>query len=337
MTSRERVLQAVSHKTSDLMPSTLYLDDSVRETLAQSSERGRKCLAYPDDTVRILWDNVGVELDDQTYLDPFGVRYHRSISFDQWVDPPMQEPDARLIPRIQLLPEDEEERVLSTRRENPDKFIYYQFSMTFGERLWALRGFERYLMDLVEYPNFIHEALDVLMEMHCEALERLFKLPIDGVTFGDDFGSQRGMMISPNNVRTFYKKRLGDLFGKVRDKGLVAGFHSCGDNTEIMRDYLDIGLQIFHPLQPECMDIAQIKREFGKDLTFRGGIGMQTVVVQGTPEEIARYVLDSARILSENGGYILEPCKPLPPETPLENAIAFIEAMYRARRYEFQA
>jgi len=336
MTSRERVLQALSHKTSDLMPSTLYLDDSLREKFAQSSERARKCLAYPDDTVRILWDNVDVELDDQTYLDPFGVLYHRSIGGDQFVDPPLQEPDARLIPRIQLLPEGEEERVLAIRRENPDKFIYYQFSMTTGERLWALRGFERYLMDLVEYPDFIHEALDVLMEMHYEALQRLFKLPIDGITFGDDFGGQRGLMISPNSFRTFYKKRLGDLFGKVRDKGMVAGFHSCGDNTVIMRDYVDIGLQVFHPFQPECMDITHIKREFGKDLAFRGGIGMQGVVPQGTPEEVTRYVLDSARILSENGGYILEPCKPLPPETPLENVLAFIEAMYQARRYEFQ-
>ncbi len=127
------------------------------------------------------------------------------------------------------------------------------------------------------------------------------------------------------------------MFGRVRDNGMVAGFHSCGDNTVIMRDFVDIGLQIFHPLQPEGMDISQIKQEFGKDLTFRGGIGMQTVVTRGAPEEVTRYVLDSARILSESGGYILEPCKPLPPETPIENALAFVEAMYKARNYDFQA
>ena len=102
-----------------------------------------------------------------------------------------------------------------------------------------------------------------------------------------------------------------------------------------MGDYVDIGLQVFHPLQPECMDIKAIKNQFGRDLTFRGGIGTQGAAVHGTPEDARHAVLDAARILSLDGGYLLEPCKPLPPETPVENALAFIEAMEKARRYQF--
>lgn len=190
-------------------------------------------------------------------------------------------------------------------------------------------------MDLYSNPEFIHAALDILLEMHLEAVEIVTKLPVDGITFGDDFGSQKGLMISPQAFRTFFKDRLALLYAKIREAGMVVGGHSCGDTTELMRDYVDIGLQVFHPLQAECMDIAAIKKEFGKDLTFRGGIGVQRAVVHGTPSEVRKEVLEAASILSEAGGYLMEPCKPLPPETPVANAAAFVQALQDARRYAF--
>ena len=327
MTSRERVLQAIRHKQTDVLPGTLYLDERLKNLSG---------LDYPNDTVRILWEIESEPLPDGGFRDPFGVRWERNAASACFVAPPLREPDAKQIPRLSLLPEGEINRIRSIRAANPDRFIYYQFTMTFGERLWALRGLEQYLADLVEYPDFIHQALDVLLEMHMGAIDVLVTLPIDGITFGDDFGTQRGLMISPALFRTFFRDRLAILYRRVHAAGLVVGAHSCGDNTAIMRDYIEIGLQVFHPLQPECMDITTIKREYGRDLTFRGGIGVQGSVVHGTPDQVRREVLTAAKILSAAGGYLLEPCKPLPPETPIENAVAFVEAMKQARNYNFE-
>jgi len=327
MTSRERVLKAIQHRQTDVLPGTLYLDERLKKMSG---------LDYPNDTVRILWEIESEPLPDGGFRDPFGVRWERNAASACFVAPPLREPDAKQIPRLSLLPEGEINRIRSIRAANPDRFIYYQFTMTFGERLWALRGLEQYLADLVEYPDFIHQALDVLLEMHMGAIDVLVTLPIDGITFGDDFGTQRGLMISPALFRTFFRDRLAVLYQRVHTAGLVVGAHSCGDNTAIMRDYVEIGLQVFHPLQPECMDIAAIKREYGRDLTFRGGIGVQGGVVHGTPDQVRREVLSAAEILSAGGGYLLEPCKPLPPETPIENAVAFVEAMKQARNYNFE-
>ncbi len=94
----------------------------------------------------------------------------------------------------------------------------------------------------------------------------------------------------------------------MRSAGLIAGHHSCGDNTEIMKDFVDIGLQVFHPLQPEAMDIVKIKKEFGKDLTFRGGIGTQGDMVFGTPEQARKAVRDAVKVLSKGGGKISFAC-----------------------------
>lgn len=332
MTSKERVLCAIGHEEPDRLPTTLYLDPDLKARLMDEPE-GRSALSLiEDDTLRILWELEAEIIDQTSFRDPFGVLWKRAGTAYFHRDPPMRTPDVHKMPRIRLLPAGEEERIRQLRRENPEKFIYYQLSLTFGERLWALRGFEQYLADLVENPTFVHKALDVLLEMHLEAIEALIRLPINGITFGDDFGSQKGMMISPACFREFYKDRLALLYSTVRDAGLVAGAHSCGDNTEIMGDYVDIGLQVFHPLQPECMDIREIKREYGRDLTFRGGIGTQGAVVRSTPEQVRAYVVDSVRVLAEGGGYLMEPGKPLPSEMTTENAIAFIEAMCEARQ-----
>ncbi len=333
-TSREKVLDAVYRREADSLPATLYLDKAIQTKLAETYGY-RAAEQFTNDTVRILWNVEHTNINDREFRDPFGVRWIRSDGGYFFEDPLLPEPNASLIPRIKLLEPADRENILAIRQANPDKFIFFQFTMTFGERLWALRGMENYLMDLVEYPDFVHNALDILLEMHLEALETLVHLPIDGITFGDDFGTQKGLMISPRQFRTFFKPRMAVLYQKVRNAGLVVGAHSCGDNTAIMKDYIDLGLQVFHPLQPECMDIAYIKKTYGRDLTFRGGIGTQGAVVWGSPDEVRKMVFDAATVLGRGGGYLLEPCKPLPPETPIENAMAFIEAMEKARQFQF--
>lgn len=335
ITPRERTLQAIVHQKPDRLPVTLYLGKEVKEKLLGALGPRENWPCPEDDTVRILWpvDYNGVR--DGYCTDMFGCDW--SVSHDGFMmgKPLLDEPAAERIPVIDLVPRQEVDRILKIRNDNPDKFIFYQFSLTFGERLWSLRGLQETCMDYLLEPVFVETALDMLMEMHMKALDTVLELPIDGVTFGDDFGSQRGLMISRDVILRYYKPRYAKLYEKVRSAGKVVGTHSCGDNTDIMGDYVDIGLQVFHPLQPECMDIKKIKAEFGKDLAFRGGIGTQGAIASGTPQQAREEVRQAVEILSEGGGYLLETTKPLPAETPLENAIAVMEEMAKCSHYDF--
>lgn len=335
MTSRELAFEALKHKTPARIPFTLYLEKPLFEKL--SNQRGPRDTwpCPPDDIIRILWEIEDHDVTADGFKDRFDGEWRRGEGACNFVNPPLAEPDISKIPRIDLVPQPDIERILKTRREHPDKFIFYQFTACFGERLWNLRGLEQILMDYLLEPGFVHAALDVLMELHMAALEKILPLPIDGVTFGDDFGTQRGMMISRSVFCEFFKPRLAKMYAKVRLAGKIAGHHSCGDNTEIMGDFIDIGLQVFHPLQPEAMNIRRIKKEFGKDLTFRGGIGTQGAIVFGSPDQARAEVRQAVKILSANGGYFLETTKPLPPETPVENAWAVIEEMARVINYQF--
>ena len=103
----------------------------------------------------------------------------------------------------------------------------------------------------------------------------------------------------------------------------------------MFQPFVQSGIQFFHPLQPECMDIAKIKREYGRHIAFRGGIGVQNAVSFGTPDEARKQVREAGRILCQGGGYLMETVKPLFANVPLENALAVIDEIRKVSRYEF--
>jgi uroporphyrinogen decarboxylase len=100
--------------------------------------------------------------------------------------------------------------------------------------------------------------------------------------------------------------------------------HSCGNITDILPDLIDIGVQVVHPLQPEAMDVERCRREYGKYLTFWGGLGSQSTLPRGTPDDVRREVKQRLELFRD-GGYILAPAGAAPAETPAENIAAIVE------------
>jgi len=132
--------------------------------------------------------------------------------------------------------------------------------------------------------------------------------------------------MSPDHWREFIKPRLATLFARVKAEGLFTFLHSCGNVSEIIPDLIEIGLDVLHPIQPEAVDIALLKAEYGDKLAFYGGISTQRTLPHGTPEEVAAAVRQTVDVMSKGGGYILAPGITLQHDVPLENILAFILA-----------
>jgi len=328
MTERQLVLEALNFKEPMVIPYTLYLDKELTCRLVKEWEA-------ENHTVRILWRIEQKEFADH-FIDRFGVRWDRSAAGDYMYSGDfLPEPDPAGIPEIEFITDADVHEIMSVRRANPDKFVYFQFTTSLSGRLAAFRGMDGYLMDLALHPRFIEETLEKLLAMHMRALDRLLALPVDGIVFGDDFGSQKGLLISPETFRRFFRPVYRKIAERIRSGGKIVGLHSCGNNTELMGEFVDVGIQFFHPLQPECMDISRMKREYGKHITFRGGIGVQRAVSFGTAEEAKREVLGAAKILSAGGGYLMETVKPLTTDISLENVQAVVDGIRQASRYRF--
>ena len=195
------------------------------------------------------------------------------------------------------------------------------------ERATFMCGMERLLLWVALEPAFVDALLRGIADTILRTMDILLeRFAFDGIAVSDDYGTQKAMLISPEAWRRFVRPRLADIFGRAKAAGRTVFLHSCGNVRPIVPDLVDLGLDILHPIQPEAMDIFELKRTFGRHLTFCGGLGTQDLLVHASPAQIHREVLRLRDEMGRGGGYILEPGITLQADVPLANILALIDA-----------
>jgi uroporphyrinogen decarboxylase len=124
-----------------------------------------------------------------------------------------------------------------------------------------------------------------------------------------------------------HPSQLKQLYGYVKGKGMYVAQHSCGDIREVFGDLVDIGMDIYNTFQPEIYDVKGMKREYGRDVTFYGGISTQRLLPFGSPEDVRRETLEMMETVGRDGGYIAAPTHSIPNDVPTENILAFLDAV----------
>ncbi|MBN2772752.1 MAG: uroporphyrinogen-III decarboxylase, partial [Prolixibacteraceae bacterium] len=106
-------------------------------------------------------------------------------------------------------------------------------------------------------------------------------------------------------------------------------WHSCGSIIPIIPDFIEIGLDILNPIQPLAygMNPVYLKKNFGKELVFFGGIDVQNLLPNGSPVQIKNAIKRIVRILGKNGGFIVAPAHNIQPDTPIKNILAFFDSL----------
>lgn len=212
------------------------------------------------------------------------------------------------------------------RKKHPDQFVLAWGPGLF-ESAWALCGFENYLSYIAGEPAFVEEVTENLADYACAVTAQLAGTGVDGIRYGDDWGLQHGPMIDPGTWRRLFKKRYRRVFDSARALGLPVMIHSCGNITDLLDDFIDIGVQVVHAFQPEAMDVAACQKRFGKNVSFWGGLGSQSTIPNGTPEDCRREVRDRLKLF-EKGGYILAPAGAIPTEAPVANVAAIVQEAF---------
>jgi uroporphyrinogen-III decarboxylase len=200
---------------------------------------------------------------------------------------------------------------------------------TIWETAWALRGYERLLMDLVVNPELADRILEIPFRYHLAAAERLTAMGIDMLWTGDDVGMQTGMLIAPRLWRRFLKPRMAELISRVKaiNPGLKVAYHTDGHVRAIIPELIEIGVDVLNPVQPACMDPAELAREYGDRLCFWGTIDEQRTLPFGSPAEVRAEVLKRLATVGRRGGLILGPTHHVQLDTPLENFWAMVDTI----------
>ena len=211
---------------------------------------------------------------------------------------------------------------------NKDKYAVGTVWFTLFERLWMLRGFNNMLMDpYIDKKNFF-SLQEKVVDFNLAQINHWSELKADAVYFSDDWGSQRALLMNPDDWRRIYKPAYRKMFRKARDNGMHVFMHLCGNVIDIIPDLIDIGLNVLNPVQPQAMDIRELSEKFGGHLCFYGGIDVQGTLVNGTRDEIKKEVNQLVKLLGGfNGGYIGGTSHSIMPETPLDNIIYMFEAL----------
>jgi len=326
MIPREVVLATINHQPTDIIPYILSIDAEPRKRLDEYYGGPEN---FPEHEAFIVGRGVNwraEDLPDGRFRDIFGVVWVQGNIF-HIVEPVLKEPSLAGFEFPSLISDEEVADLERWCEENAEKFRIFTFGLLFWERAWALRGMENILMDMALEERFCHELFERLMELHLEALDKILHLPIDSIRFGDDFGGQKGLLMGLPYWRKYIKPRLAKMYGKVRDAGKIVSIHSCGDNSEILGEMIEMGLQVFNPAQPEANDLPALKKLYGRHLTLEGGIGTQVTLPFGTPDQVREEVRRCREVLGPGGGLIMTTTKPIRPEVPTENAVACVEAI----------
>jgi uroporphyrinogen decarboxylase len=196
------------------------------------------------------------------------------------------------------------------------------------EWAWNVRGFETLFSDIADRPEMAECLLDRRTETLCRAARMQVEAGVDVLGIHDDVAMQTGPMMSLATWRIWFKPRWARVLAEARTvrPDILVWYHSDGNAAAFVPDLIEIGVNVLNPIQPECMNGADIKRQYGDRLAFWGGLGTQTTLPFGTPSDVRAEVKRLVSTLGAGGGLLLEPTHQVQPDVPWENILAYVEA-----------
>ncbi len=199
-----------------------------------------------------------------------------------------------------------------------------------------LMGFEEFFIKMMLEPKVVEALLDRIVSYHIGQWDLILDEAgkyLEAVVICDDLGTQSSPIMKPSIYRELIKPAHKKIVSFIKSKADVKViYHSDGAISEFLPDIVDVGFDVLNPLQVSAVgmnDTAQLKNEFGKKLSFWGaGCESQSTLTHGTVADIRAEVEQRVRDLAPGGGLILGSVHNIQRDAPVENVVAFYDALY---------
>lgn len=354
MTSKERYRAALEHRNPDRVPidyqSKKGIDKKLREFYGVTSERELLdtlgCDFYylsvrdisQNETALPIYRGPELKISKTERTCPLGIRFKRQVGADKFgadeaILGPLEDAKSEKDILDYSLPDPgwfDFEPLLKECEEFSDKVIIGgMWSGILGDS-YRMHGFQNFLLNLAMNPELIKTLVNRMTDFYLELNERLFRLlkdKMDIFFFGNDFGSQNGLLFSKDQWDDIFFENYKKLVGLAKSYGYTVMTHSCGSVAELMDRFIETGIEILDPVQTTStgMEPERIKERFGDKLVFHGAIDTQHILPRGSEADVKKHVEDTISVLGKNGGYIMVSCNSLQDDTPVEN----IDVMYK--------
>lgn len=210
-----------------------------------------------------------------------------------------------------------------------DKFLLGGFASSFYYPT-QVRNMEDLLVDLVINPGLAKHIIKRCFDWHMDYHERLLKAAagrLDAMQIADDFATQLDLLISVEMFREYFKKPMSEYIALAKSYGAIPFFHCCGSAYHLIKEFIDIGIEILDPVQTAAnnMDPEKLKTEFGTYITFHGAGETQHILPHGNCDEVRENARFLSKTLGSGGGYIMSSCHFFQSDVPVNNILAFYE------------
>lgn len=210
--------------------------------------------------------------------------------------------DPRLCERIY-------ERAKGADREK--SFVTGSHRETLWERSYNLVGMDNLMIAFIDSPEAVRELLRRVMDFQLGIARHYIEVGIELANLGDDLGSQRGLLFSPQILREFFVAEYRRLISFYKERGVFIGFHSCGHVEPVLDVFMDLGVDILNPVQAMANELDAVREKTRGRMALQGGVSTHTIML-GPVEKIRKETRLRLWQLGRGGGYFCGPDQGLP-------------------------
>ncbi len=353
MTPKERFLTALAGRIPDRIPITehLFSQKLLKEIL------GYNTILYDGKAQAELSAKLGIDTiwapingfcgleetphePDEIYKDEWGVTYRKNgwpiiaqidtpiktrEDWERYVFPPVDAPH-----RLHILKD-------AKSANTADLAIVLGVLGPFTMLSWYLLDFETLAITMYTDPEMIHEMNEAVLKWTLEAIQLAAKEGVDCVQISDDWGATNGLLISPDDFRTFFIPYFKRLVAGIKALGLPVIMHNDGRLWDILDDLVDCGIDGLHPVERAAgMDLKKVKERYKGRLTPIGNVDNKVTMASSNPEDVRKEVLECIREAAPDGGYIICTDHSIHDLIPVENVRCLVDTVYRYGSYPIE-
>jgi uroporphyrinogen decarboxylase len=199
---------------------------------------------------------------------------------------------------------------------------------------WILRGgMQHLLMDYTQNPEMVHDLARTTTDYNLALIELASKAGADVIVLEGDLAGEQTTLVSPSHYREFIKPYQLEIVDCAHEYGLKIIKHSDGNIWPILDDFIEVEFDGYHPIQPDCMDISEVKAHVGGKLCLIGNIDCRELLCNSSEENVENVVKHTIKTAAPGGGYILSSSNSIHPGVKPENYIAMVKTAEKYRDY----
>ncbi len=360
LTPKQRILTALDCGIPDRVPiCELYINEPNVVQIAQllsaepvAVEAGKDRFGEERDEILDLYCSIVTELGldatcsnfsiglenlgEDTARDKFGTLYRLSehgepLPFD---GPVKEESDLRQLEAVCRVEAGDLAPVQHViDKLGPDRAHFLAINDPF-KVCWRWRGsMQNLLVDYLLDPQLAHALARLATDFNLAVMEKAAQVGVDVIIVPGDLAGETTTIMSPQHYREYIKPYHQQMADYAHQQGLKIVKHSDGNVWPILDDFIEVGFDGVHPIQPQCMDIGEVKQHLAGQACVIGNIDCRDLLVFGTPQEVTASVQQTIAQAAPGGGYIISSSNSIHPGCRAENYIAMIEAAHQYGTY----